>query len=138
MSQALEETMRRFVNEVINKADFSVLKAVAQPDYVFRSPGQELHGLESLKDLLTMYRTAFPDLHVEIDDLVVADDKAAMSFALTGRHEGDLMGIAATGRQVRVDGMTLSRFEGGRIAGEWEILDQLTLLRQLGVVPPPA
>jgi steroid delta-isomerase-like uncharacterized protein len=138
MSQANEEAMRRFVEEVINKADFRVLDEVIHPNYVFRAPGQELQGLESLKALFTAYRTAFPDLHLEIDDLLIAGDKAAMSFALTGTHEGDLMGIAATGKQVKVNGMTLSRFEDGKIAEEWEILDQLTLFQQLGILSLPA
>jgi steroid delta-isomerase-like uncharacterized protein len=138
MSQANEEAMRRFVEEVINKADFRVLDEVIHPNYVFRAPGQELQGLESLKALFTAYRTAFPDLHLEIDDLLIAGDKAAMSFALTGTHEGDLMGIAATGKQVKVNGMTLSRFEDGKIAEEWEILDQLSLFQQLGILSLPA
>ncbi len=75
---------------------------------------------------------------MEIDDLVIAGDKAVISFALTGTHEGDLMGIAATGKQVKVNGMVLSRFEDGKIVEEWEILDQLTMFQQLGVVSLPA
>lgn len=138
MSEANERVMRRFVEEVINNGNFSVLDEVFHPNYVYRSPGQELHGLESLKDLFAAYRTAFPDLNMGIDDLVIAGNKAVICFTLIGTHEGDLMGIAATGKQVKVNGMVLSRFEDGKIVEEWEILDQLTMFQQLGVVSLPA
>ncbi|MCG8426874.1 MAG: ester cyclase [Chromatiales bacterium] len=134
MSLANEVTMRRFVEEVINNGNLPVLDEIIHPKYVFRSPGQELHGREGLRGLFTAYRTAFPDLHVKIDDLVIAGDKAVLSFALSGTHEGDLMGIAATGNQVKVNGMTLSRFESGKIVEEWELLDQLNMFQQLGIV----
>jgi steroid delta-isomerase-like uncharacterized protein len=134
MSLANEVTMRRFVEEVLNNGNLPVLDEVIHPNYVFRSPSQELHGREGLRGLFAAYRTAFPDLHVKIDDLVIAGDKAVLSFALSGTHEGDLMGFAATGKQVKVNGMTLSRFESGKIVEEWELLDQLNMFQQLGIV----
>ena len=108
------------------------------PEYVFRSPGQEVHGLDGLRGVIGGYRTAFPDLKMTVDDLVVAGEKAVVSFTLTGTHKGDLMGIAATGKPIKVSGMVLSRLEDGRIVEEWEVLDQLTMLQQLGVVSLPA
>ena len=129
-----EITMRRFVEQVINNGDFPVLDEVIHPNYVYRSPDQVIQGPEALRDLFTAYRTAFPDLHIEIEDLVSADNKTVISFTLSGTHEGDLMGMPATGRQVKVSGMTLSHFENGKIVEEWELLDQLTLFQQIGIV----
>jgi len=129
-----EITMRRFVEQVINNGDFPVLDEVIHRNYVYHSPDQVLQGPEALRDLFTAYRTAFPDLHIEIEELVSAGNKTVISFTLSGTHEGDLMGIAATGRQVKVSGMTLSHFENGKIVEEWELLDQLTLFQQLGIV----
>lgn len=134
MSLANEETMRRFVEEVLNKGDFHVLDQVIHPNYVYRSPDQVLRGPQALRELLTAYRSALPDLHTHIDDLVSAGNKIVIAFTLSGTHEGDLMGIASTGRQVKVKGMTLSHFEEGKIVEEWELLDQLTLFQQLGVL----
>jgi steroid delta-isomerase-like uncharacterized protein len=138
MSEAHETVMRRFAEEVVSNGDFSVLDELVHPTYVFRSPGQEVHGLEGLRAVIGAYRTAFPDLKMTVEDLVAAGEKAVVSFTLTGTHEGDLMGIAATGRPARTSGMVLSRFEDGRIVEEWEVLDQLTMLQQLGVVSLPA
>jgi steroid delta-isomerase-like uncharacterized protein len=138
MPEASEMVMRRFVEEVINNGDYSILGELIHPNYVYRSPDQELHGPDALKGLFTAYRTAFPDLHTEIDDLVIAGDKAVICITLTGTHEGELMGIAATGKQVKVHGMVRSRFEDGKIVDEWEILDMLAMFQQLGVISLPA
>lgn len=134
MPEANEKVMRRFVAEVINNGDYSVLGELLHPNYIYRSPDQELHGRDALVGLFTAYRTAFPDLHTEIDDLVIAGDKVVISITLTGTHEGDLMGIGATGKQFEVHGMVLSHFEDGKIVDEWEILDMLAMYQQLGVI----
>ncbi len=129
-----ERVLRRFADEVINRGDTSALAELVHDEYIYRSPGEELRGPEGLAALFDGYRSAFPDLALEIDDLVVADDATVMVFTLTGTHRGDLPGIPATGRRVRVHGMVRSRFRDGKIADEWEILDQYTLFEQLGVI----
>jgi len=137
MSEANETVLRRFIDEVINNGDFSVLDELVQPNYVYRSPDQELEGPEALKGLLTAYRIAFPDLNVRIDDLVNGGNKVVISFTLTGTHEGDLMGISRTGKPVKINGMIISHFQDGKIIEEWEILDMLAMFQQLDVVSLP-
>lgn len=133
MSLRNEKIMRRFVEEVINNGDLPVLDEVIHPNYVFRSADQILHGPKALKDLFTAYRTAFPDLHIEIEELVSSGNRTVISFMLSGTHEGEFQGIPATGRQVKISGMTLSHFDNGKIVEEWELLDRLTLFQQLGI-----
>ena len=137
MSEANETVLRRLIDEVINNGNFSVLDELVQPDYVYRGPDQELEGPEALKGLLAAYRDAFPDLNVRIDDLVNGGEKVAISITLTGTHQGDLMGIPATGKPVNLQGMILSHFRDGRIVEEYEILDMLAMFQQLGVVSLP-
>jgi steroid delta-isomerase-like uncharacterized protein len=134
MPQTSEKTMRRLVEEVINNKYLAVIDDIIHPDYVYRAPGQELHGRQALRELFTAYHTAFPDLQVNIDDLICADNKAAVLFTLTGTHENELMGIPATGKQVNINGMICSRIENGQIIEEWELLDQLSLFQQLDMV----
>lgn len=134
MSQANEETMRRFVDEVINKQCLAIIDEVIHPSYVFRTPGQEINGRQALKEFFIDYHTAFPDLLVTIDDLICTDNKAVLIFTLTGTHENELMGIPATGKQVKINGMTYSRIENGQIIEEWELLDQLTMFQQLDII----
>ena len=134
MSQTNEETMRRLVDEVINNKCLEVIDDIIHPDYVYRTPGEELHGRQALRELFTAYQVALPDLHVYIDNLVCTDNKAVLLFTLTGTQENDFMGIPATGKQVNINGMTYSHFENGQIIEEWELLDQLTMFQQLGMV----
>ncbi len=134
MPQTNEETMRRLVNEVINDKCLAVIDDIIHPDYVYRTPGQELHGRQALRELFTTYHIAFPDLQLKIDELICTDNKAALVFTLTGTHENELMGIPATGKQVKINGMICSRIEAGQIIEEWELLDQLTLFQQLDMV----
>jgi steroid delta-isomerase-like uncharacterized protein len=130
--------MRRFVAELINRGNFDVMDEIVHPDYVYRSPDEEFHGTEALEAFLAGYHAAFPDLRMLIDELVLADDVAVIFFTLTGTHEGELMGIPPTGKGMRVHGVVRSRFKDGRIVEEWEVLDQLAMLAQLGVVSIPA
>jgi len=134
MPEVNEIVMRRFVEEVINAGRYSALPDLVHPNYVYRSPEQELRGADALKDLFTAYRAGLPDLNTSIDDLVVSGNKVVISITLTGTHEGDLMGIPATGKQLKIHGMVLSRFEDGKIIEEWEILDMLSMFQQLEVI----
>ena len=137
MSEAHKEVIRTWVEEAINNGNLSVLDELAHPDYVYRSPDEELHGPQAIKALIAAFRAAFPDLKVHIDDLVIADDKAVDCYTLTGTHQGDFMGIAATGKPVKVNGIVISRFEEGKVIEEWELLDQLAMFQQLGIVSLP-
>lgn len=134
MSQANEKTMRRLVDEVINNKCLAVIDDIIHPDYIYRTSGQELHGRQALRELFTAYQGAMPDLHVKIDDLICTDNKAVLLFTLSGTHKNELMGIPATGKQVNINGITCSHFDNGQIIEEWELLDQLALLRQLDIV----
>ena len=137
MSSSNGTVVRRFVDEVINNGDYSVLQELVHADYVYRSPDQELQGQEALKALFTAYRSGLPDLTASVDDLVEMDDKVVISITLSGTHTGDLIGIPATGNRLKVHGMVLSRLEDGKIVEEWEILDMLGMFQQLDVVSLP-
>lgn len=134
MSKTNERIMCRFVEEVINDKCLAVIDDIIHPDYVYRTPSQELHGRQDLKELFTAYQLALPDLNVKIDDLICTDHKAVLLFTLTGTHKDELMGIPATGKQVNINGIICSHFDNGQIIEEWELLDQLSLFQQLDIV----
>ena len=134
MQATNEQVLRRFVDRFVNHGDESVLAELVHPDYVYRSPGEELHGPDGIAALFRGYRGAFPDLRIAIDELLVAGQSTVMRFTLTGTHRGALLGIPATGKAVKVHGMIRSRYREGKLVEEWELLDQLSLFEQLGVV----
>lgn len=134
LSHVNESIVCRLVEEVINSRRLDVIDEIVHPDYIYRAPGQELRGRHALRELLAGYQAAMPDLHLEINNLVCAADKVVLLFSLSGTHDADLMGIPATGNRVNVHGMTYSTVTDRQIVEEWELLDQLTMLRQLDIV----
>jgi predicted ester cyclase len=92
---------------------------------------------EGYKKFATMHHTGFPDFDVKVEDVVAEGDKVARRVTWTGTHKGNYMGIAPTGKQVKVTVITIERIEGGKIAEQWGEADILGLMQQLGVMPSP-
>jgi steroid delta-isomerase-like uncharacterized protein len=86
---------------------------------------------------VTMFLSAFPDLHWTIEDAVAEGNKVVLRLTARGTHRGAFQGIPPTGKQVTVTGIIISRLADGKIAEEWANRDVLGLLQQLGVVPVP-
>ena len=82
-----------------------------------------------------MYRSAFPDVHMEIEDQIAEGDRVATRWVASGTHEGDLMGISPTGNRVTVAGTTIDRIADGQIAETWDNYDALGMMQQVGAIP---
>jgi len=122
--------------EEASKGNFDAFDDLVTADYVVHP--EEAHGPEGLKAMVEGYVNALNGLRVRIDQQFTEGDYVATRYTITGRHDGDLMGIAPTGRDVEFTGITISRCENGRVAEEWEITDAVTLLGQVGALPTPA
>jgi len=127
------------IEEVFNAGNLEVVDEIVSQDHVHHDPAmpEEGHGREHAKEFASMYRSAFPDLHVEIEDQIAEGDRVAIRWVASGTHEGDLMGINPTGRRVRLVGMTIERIADGQIAETWEIYDALGMMQQVGAIPSP-
>jgi predicted ester cyclase len=123
------------IYEAVNTGDLSVLEKFVAPGYIEHSEG--LVGVEAFQRQILAFRAAFPDLHVDIDELIVDGERFASRTTVTGTHTGDLTGISATGRQVRVMAVDMGRVQGGQAQERWGGLDMYSLLAQLGAVPGP-
>ena len=106
---------------------------------------EELPGLdptkEGVKAFFHMYRAAFPDLRMSVEDLIVSGDKAVARVRATGTNEGDFMGMPATGKRVDVQLIDIMGFgSDGLVHEHWGVLDAMTMMQQLGAIPegPPA
>jgi steroid delta-isomerase-like uncharacterized protein len=119
--------------EQASQGNFEALHAIVTPDYVVHP--EEVRGPDGLAEMVQSYRSAFPDLSVTIEHQFAEGDYVATRTTIRGRHEGELMGTPATGRQVEFSGLTISRCRDGKIEEEWELVDTVTLLRQVGVLP---
>ncbi len=127
--------LRVWVEEVWNKSNVALVDEKIAPNYVYHDPEHPLHGPAGFKSLHAMYRSAFPDLHFTIEDMVAEGDKIAWRFKAEGTHQGELQGIPPTGKRVVVAGTLISRIVSGQFVEDWNALDMLGMLQQLGVIP---
>ncbi|HEY5628439.1 MAG TPA: ester cyclase [Candidatus Limnocylindrales bacterium] len=130
-------TVRRYYEDVLNGRDIDTLDLLAVPGYVEHDPlpGQG-DGREGLKRRVSTLIDAF-EPRFTIEDVVAEPGKVVVRWAHSGRHVGEFMGIPATGREFRIAGIDIHRLEGGRMAEHWHVVDQLSLLQQLGLLPAP-
>ena len=129
---------RRTYEELLNGGDFSVADELVATDFInHEAPRGRDRGPESMRGLATMLRTAFPDLHFEIEELVAEGDVVAGRLTMSGTHEGMLMGTPPTGNSVRQDHMHFVRFRDDKAVEHWGVRDDLGMMQQLGVIPEP-
>ena len=129
--------VRRFIEETINQGQIDSVGQFVWEDVTEQVPfpGQG-PGLEGLKDVLRGMRAAFPDLYFSVEEQIAEGDKVLTRFEWTGTHQGEFLGVPATGRSVRVWGMVVDRLQAGRIKDTRIIMDALGLMMQLGVFLP--
>jgi len=118
------------------RGNFDALPQIVTEDYVLHPEG--IRGADGLREMVEGYRAALSGLTVTIDHQFTEGDYVATRFTLRGRHEGELMGTPASGNDVAVSGLTISRCRDGRIEEEWELVDVASLLVQIGALPEMA
>ena len=94
-------------------------------------------GPEGMKQFLAFMRSAFSNARVSVEDIISEGDKVAARYVFEADHTGELMGIGATGKRVRLPGIFIARVESGKLAEYWREEDQLGLMQQLSVAPSP-
>ena len=106
-------------------------------DYIGHDPAnpEPLRGPEGVKEFISTYRAAFPDARITVEQQLAEGDLVATRWSGRGTHEGELMGIEPTGKQVTVSGLTISRLEGGKIVEEFLNWDTFGMMQQLDAVP---
>jgi steroid delta-isomerase-like uncharacterized protein len=123
--------------EALNQRNWSVYYDMIAPDGVYHDASMTIQGLDGYKQFLSMYLTAFPDAQFAIEDLIAEGDTVVVRQTFRGTHQGELMGIPPTGKQVIVSAIGIVRIVNGKAVEVWENGDTLGLLQQLGVVPAP-
>ena len=127
---------RRMVEEALNKGNLAVVDELLEPGFVYHGPGgTEIKGPEGYKKFLDMLRTAYPDIHVIIENIIAEGDMVATRTTCTFTFTGEVGDMKPTGKRVSMTGSILDRFEGDRLAETWEVYDRLDLYQQLGLIP---
>lgn len=125
--------MRRFVDEVWNQGHLEVADELFHPEASSPSAPALPRGAEGVKVIAGMFRSAFPDYWMTIDLLLAEGDRVAARFTQGGTHQGDLFGIAPTGKSVTFTEMGVLRVADGRVVESWYVVDMAGLMQQLGV-----
>jgi predicted ester cyclase len=131
--EANKALMRRFIEEVWNKGDLDVADEVFHPEASSPSAPGLPPGGAGVKVIAGMFRNAFPDYHMEITHIVAEADRVAARFWQSGTHEGELMGIAPTGKKVAWSEIGILRIADGKVVESWYDVDMMGLMSQLGV-----
>ena len=132
-------SLRHFY-DLLNAGDVDGFGELLADDFVEH---EETPGLaptkEGVKEFFRMYLAAFPDLRLDAEDVLASGDKAVARVRVTGTHQGEFMGMPATGKGVDVQLIDIVRFGADGLAREhWGVFDALAMMQQLGVVPEGA
>ncbi len=129
--------IRRFVEEVQNGGNLAVLDELTAPGYVnHTTPPGVPADREGIKQLAAMFRQAFPDGQMTIEDMIAEGDRVATRKTFRGTHRGALSGIPPTGQAVAIGLIDIVRLVDGKVVESWSVADDLGLLRQLGALAP--
>ena len=138
MLEENKDLARRFMDEVYNKGNLEFIDEVVASNYVVHDPNSPegvSGGVEGAKQFVGMYRSAFPDIQMTVEDLIAEGDKVVTRWKARGTHQGELMGIPPSGNQVAVTGISIDRIEGGKFVESWSNYDTLGMMQQIGAVP---
>jgi steroid delta-isomerase-like uncharacterized protein len=127
--------------EIFGSGDLDALDGLVSEDAVdhdTQNPNAGTHGPEGAKRTAAMYRAAFSDLQMTVEDQFAEGDKVVTRWTAVGTQDGDLPALPASGRSSTVTGITIDRIEGGKIVESWGNWDTLGMMQQLGAVPAAA
>jgi steroid delta-isomerase-like uncharacterized protein len=128
--------VRAFIDRLFTEDDVSVLDELTASDYVDHDPPFGMAGtVEGWRAMATMIRDAFPDWHSDMHALYADGDIVVERFTASGTHKGEIFGIAASATVCRLAGINIFRVRDGKIVERWGRVDELGMMRQLGVVP---
>ncbi|MEJ2583027.1 MAG: ester cyclase [Acidobacteriota bacterium] len=123
-----------------NNGDLDLVDELYAPGFVWHvvDMGEDVVGTAAFKELVTGFRTAFPDFHVTFDEVLVAGDKTVIRWTMTGTNTGPLEGLPPSGQPVRLQGVAISRAVDGVTTEVWQYYNQLAMFQQMGFTLTPA
>jgi predicted ester cyclase len=138
MSEENKAILRRLFDEVWNGRNLNAIPEIYSPDFVahYPPPVDFGEGLEGLRATLDLVWGAFPDYHEEVHQMVAEGDYVSAWYTITGTHEGQFGPAEPTGKRIEVDEIAIFKLRDGKVVGQRGVIDTLSMLQQLGVLPP--
>ena len=137
-AQQNKALVRRFVDEVQSGGNINAIDELCSPEFVNHSAPPEVpSNREGVKQVMAMFRQAFPDSYFTVEDMVAEGDKVATRKTFHGTHQGEFMGISPTGLEVSTGLIDIVRIADGKVVEHWSMGDTLGMVQQLGVISQP-
>ncbi len=128
----LQDVMNSGNAELISQA----IDEIVEPEVTIRTPlPVEATGAQAIKEVFARLYRAFPDLHITVEDLIEEGGKVVGRHTVTGTHQGEYMGLPPTGKSVTYNEIFIIRFVNGRVAETWGVVDVVSQMKQLGMIP---
>jgi steroid delta-isomerase-like uncharacterized protein len=137
MSEENKQAARRLIEEAFGAGNFDVVDELVDPGYVGHDPTlpEPIRGPQGVKELAQGYRAAFPDMRLTVEEQLADGDQVTTRWTARGTHQGELFGVAPSGKQVTIEGISIDRFSGGKFVESYDLWDALGLMQQIGAVP---
>ena|SRR5215208_5342286 len=131
--------VRRFWEEFVNHKNLDAPEEFYTPNFVWHEPDQDVSDFKQVRQFASMYFEAFPDVTITLDDVLLAEDeKVVIRWTARGTQQGETEEFGSrTGRRFELEGITIHRFEGNKIAEHWDRFDNLGFAKQLGIAVDP-
>jgi len=137
-TEANKAFVRRFFEELFNKRHLALAGELMAPEAISHAaPPGTVDGPDGIMQVVTMLSSAFPDQHTTIEDVIAEGDKVVVSATFSGTHQGTFLGIPPTGKHFSQRQIHILRITDGKVAEHWAVMDDLAMLRQLGLAPTP-
>jgi len=132
-------TIAREYFETFNKRDWDRMRSLFHPDYTYMGgDGVVQKGVDAIMAINQGFATGMSDAHIDIKSIHSAGNTAVIEFTGTGTHDGDLMGIAASGKKLSMPVCNVIDVKDGKILAEREYMDMMHLMQQIGAIPAAA
>jgi predicted ester cyclase len=134
--EANKAVVRRFIDEILNQGNLSVISEIVAPDYVRHMPGgQDLIGPEGLRAQVEQAQAEWSDLTFSAEDMIAEGDKVVVRALSRPTHTRTAFGIPPTGKELIYTSMVIYRIADGKVAEDWVEHDMLGVLQQMGAIP---
>ncbi|MDA1189168.1 MAG: ester cyclase [Chloroflexi bacterium] len=132
MSETNKQMLRDYTRETLIEGNLNAISKYIAPEYIHHLPsGDDLVGIDGMRQAVITYRNTFKDVNIEIHDMVGEGDRVATRLTVSGTHAGEFLGVPATGKRIKLYVIAIDRFANGKIAEGWEFADLAGLKEQL-------
>lgn len=138
-AEANKARMQKFYDEVINAHSIAAADSFCTADFVDHNPdqGHSGKGIDDLKASFKDFMTGFPDVHEATNFMIAKGDTVMAYITMTGTNSGPMGGMAATNKQMNIEGIDIIVLKDGKAAERWGVFDNMKMMAQLGMMPPP-